>query len=463
MTARLGQAGLRREAGIFSFLLLAASLAAAAPGATAIQRPTGRTIDCTSGGCHAGQTNFKVVHNPVAKGGCEYCHVYVDEKKHTFKLRAAGGDLCTFCHISGGGSVGAFAHKPFERGECLSCHKPHGGNVRYMLRKDKLADLCASCHGDITRGRSHLHGPVATGSCAACHSAHRSAAPKLLWTTNIRDLCLSCHDKMGSELHLATFVHQPVKGDCRTCHEVHASDHVKQLKAEPRDLCLSCHKQEKAQIASAKVKHSSVSTGDACLNCHTPHGGSLSKLMKAEPIKTCLSCHDSAEHAKDGRVVPSMAALADPRLDKHGPIREGDCSGCHIAHGSGNDHLLVKPYSTAFYQPFSLDKYQLCFSCHDKQLVLEPRTTTLTGFRNGDRNLHYLHVNKSEKGRNCRACHSTHVSSLPLHIRETTPFGKWELPIGYRKTSTGGACRSACHREYQYDRVTPFDNHVEKP
>ena len=452
---------MRWEVGIFSFLLVAASLAPPVHAAP-IQRPTARTLDCTSGGCHANQTSFKVVHNPVSKGSCESCHLYADEKKHTFKLRAEGGDLCTFCHISGGGSVGRFAHKPFERGECLSCHQPHGGNVRFMLRKDDLSKLCASCHNDITRGRSHLHGPVATGSCAACHAAHRSAAPKLL-ATEVRDLCVSCHDKMDNQIHLAKFVHQPAKADCRKCHEVHASDHVKQLKEEPRDLCLSCHKQVKDQIASATVTHSATMTGEACLNCHTAHAGNLSKLMKAEPIKACLSCHETKVTTQDHRVIPAMTALADPHQDKHGPIREGDCSGCHIAHGSKNEHLLVKAYSTAFYQPFSTDKYELCFSCHDQQLVLEPKTTGLTGFRNGDRNLHFLHVNKSDKGRSCRACHSTHSSTLPLHLRETTPFGKWELPIGYRQTPTGGACQSACHKEYRYDRVTPAVNQVDKP
>ena len=105
----------------------------------------------------------------------------------------------------------------------------------------------------------------------------------------------------------------------------------------------------------------------------------------------------------------------------------------------------------------------MCFSCHNQELVTLKNTTTLTGFRNGDRNLHYLHVNKSDKGRNCRACHETHSSPLPLHLREKVAFGKWELPIGYRQTANGGACQSACHKEYQYDRLKAVVNPVEKP
>lgn len=424
-------------------------------------RPGQRTLDCTTNGCHAEQTTFKVVHNPVAQGSCESCHKYTDESKHTFKLRTQGGELCTFCHIGGGGAVGPVSHQPFARGECLSCHKPHGGGDKFMLKAESAAALCASCHGDITKHKQYLHGPVTTGSCVACHSPHRSAAPKLLAASG-RELCLSCHDKMNTQLEHASLVHKPVSGDCRQCHEVHASDHKKQLKEEPEKLCLSCHEKVKTQIATAVVAHSAVTRDDACLNCHTPHGGTLSKLMKAEPAEACLKCHDKSIKVAGGRVVASMAAVQNPSQFKHGPLREGDCAGCHIAHGSPEPHLLAKTYSSAFYQSFSLDKYELCFSCHNRDLVLLKNTTGLTGFRNGDVNLHYLHVNKSEKGRNCRACHETHTSSLPLHLREKVAFGGWELPIGYRQTPNGGACASACHKEYQYDRVSPVANPVPK-
>jgi predicted CXXCH cytochrome family protein len=424
--------------------------------------PTHKSLNCTTGECHAKETKHKVLHVPFAQGACETCHVSTSIKRHEFHLRAQGGELCTFCHIGGGGSVGAVQHKPFERGECLSCHSPHGGEQKVILRTADLSGLCATCHQDITKGRHYLHGPVQTGSCVACHAAHRSAEPKLLAASG-RDLCLSCHDTMRSQITNVLMVHKPAQGDCRECHEVHASDHKKQLKAEPEALCISCHDKVGSQIASATVKHSPVKTGDACLNCHTPHGGNLSKLMKAEPIVTCLGCHKEPIQTADSRIVPSMAILADPNQNKHGPIREGDCAGCHTAHGATQPHLLAKPYSSEFYQAFAEEKYELCFSCHDRQLVLLPQTTGLTGFRNGEKNLHYLHVNKSEKGRNCRACHSTHSSTLPLHIRESVPYGNWELPIGFKKTETGGACQSACHKEYRYDRDKPVVNPVATP
>jgi len=153
-----------------------------------------------------------------------------------------------------------------------------------------------------------------------------------------------------------------------------------------------------------------------------------------------------------------MANLGDATQNRHGPLRDGDCSGCHLSHGSSEAHLLAKPYSPAFYQPFAIEKYDLCFTCHDRELVLRERTDTLTGFRNGPVNLHFVHVNRDEKGRNCRACHSTHTSARPVHMRESVPYGQWDLPIGFEQTKAGGACSSACHERFGYDREKPVDN-----
>ena len=117
--------------------------------------------------------------------------------------------------------------------------------------------------------------------------------------------------------------------------------------------------------------------------------------------------------------------------------------------------MLAKPFPATFYEPFELDKYALCFTCHDKELVLLKQTSSLTGFRNGDVSLHYVHENKAPQGRSCRACHSTHASLNPLHIRELVPYGNWQLPINFTPTPTGGRCAPGCHQELAYDRVNP--------
>jgi predicted CXXCH cytochrome family protein len=148
-----------------------------------------------------------------------------------------------------------------------------------------------------------------------------------------------------------------------------------------------------------------------------------------------------------------MKKWLEENTDHHGPIKQKDCSGCHDPHGSENFRILRNPYPPTFYKPFAVENYNLCFGCHEKSLVLDPETTRLTNFRNGGTNLHFTHVNKAVKGRTCRACHETHASNFPKHIREAVPFGAWELPVNFQKTETGGSCTPGCHKVKKYDRV----------
>jgi hypothetical protein len=90
--------------------------------------------------------------------------------------------------------------------------------------------------------------------------------------------------------------------------------------------------------------------------------------------------------------------------------------------------------------------------CHEQTIAQEKFTTTLTGFRNGKQNLHYVHVNLKVKGRTCRACHDAHATNNPKHIRDGVPFGAWNLPINFEKTAAGGQCLPGCHQLFKYDR-----------
>ena len=127
-------------------------------------------------------------------------------------------------------------------------------------------------------------------------------------------------------------------------------------------------------------------------------------------------------------MVKAVAEIVNPKLVKHGPVKDGTCSGCHDVHGSNVTRLLAKPYPETFYAKFDPDNFALCFSCHDKKLVETKEAEGLTGFRNGTQNLHYVHVDK-EKGRTCRACHETHAGPNPVQLRD-------------RFLTANGKCRS---------------------
>jgi hypothetical protein len=99
--------------------------------------------------------------------------------------------------------------------------------------------------------------------------------------------------------------------------------------------------------------------------------------------------------------------------------------------------------------------FALCFGCHAKETVLVPRTRELTNFRDGEINLHYVHVNRQDKGRTCKTCHEIHGSNLPKHMATEVPFegSAWPMPIRFEQTATGGRCAPGCHKPASYDRL----------
>ena len=426
-----------------------------------VQRPTTAVApeNCVTGECHATVKQHKIIHGPVNVDACDACHKLVDPKKHSYEPARAEAELCTFCHKLDMEQA-KVVHKPLEDGQCLGCHAPHGGFDRSMLRGQSMSELCNECHQPVAGKKKSVHGPVAAGACAACHAPHSSDHPKLLAATG-RDLCLGCHKEMRQQIKTTRFKHQPVEDDCTQCHDAHASDHAMMIREQPLKLCTeSCHEDIRKAVEAVKHKHSAVTKDKACINCHTSHGGDLDHLLVERPIKLCLQCHDRAIEINDDHTVPAVAEVADDKLVKHGPAVDGECGGCHNVHGSAVSRLLAKPYPEKFYTAFKLEKYDLCFECHEKQLVLLEKTEGLTGFRNGAVNLHYMHVNKAKRGRVCRACHSTHASPNKVHIRETVPYGNWQLPINFKPTATGGSCAPGCHQAMGYDRQQPADNSI---
>ncbi|HUC86324.1 MAG TPA: cytochrome c3 family protein, partial [Candidatus Acidoferrales bacterium] len=225
------------------------------------------------------------------------------------------------------------------------------------------------------------------------------------------------------------------------------------LVAESEALCLSCHTAISNLVATAKVKHDALNLDAKCLNCHNPHAASVEHLLTRLPYDQCVGCHGKdgvTDH--DHKVLTNMKQLLAENPEQHGPVADKDCSACHLPHGGDNFRLLTKAYPAEFYSPYDPKLYALCFDCHEESMVKEPKTTTLTKFRNGDENLHYVHVNKDERGRTCRACHEVHASKQKHQIREAVPYGHtgYMLKINFTQTANGGTCAKTCHVTRSY-------------
>ncbi len=274
------------------------------------------------------------------------------------------------------------------------------------------------------------------------------------------ELCGACHREFRGFLAeniraegLVGGVHPALLTDgCLGCHQAHGSQMHAMLRAELGATCRRCHSDLDDGIESAEVVHEAFTRDESCVKCHTPHASPYDGLLIDSPEKVCFQCHAEDIETKSGRTIVSIEQKIAESEHVHFPVAEGDCTVCHIAHFSSRRSLLRLEYPDRIYRSFTEGSYELCFQCHDRQLIAESGSR-LTGFRDGERNLHFLHVNR-EKGRACDMCHDPHASDGYRLIRESFPFGPegWLLPLGFEQTENGGSCASACHERQGYSR-----------
>lgn len=399
----------------------------------------GSAENCITADCHQNFKKIKHMHAP-AEDDCTACHQ--QSGKHDFTLEK-GDKLCFQCHDKD--TEGKHVSQEIPAFGCLDCHNPHGGS-KALLKAKRVDSICYECHDSMNK--KVIHKPMTDGDCSACHGFHSAENPDILIAPK-KKVCLKCHtdkDFSGGK----RYMHDCLKRGCDACHDSHSSDYQFQLLTTPGKICVKCHEELIEKSDQCRFQHPILKQKNICLNCHNAHGSLHKHILKAVPLNLCLDCHKEPIKGPGGRIYDIYELIAKSPY-KHGPIREGNCSGCHGQHGSNYYKTLRHAYPAKFYTSFDAKKYALCFSCHKSTLTTVEKTTTHTNFRDGSRNLHYLHV-KSKKGRTCRACHEVHAGELPRHIRKTTPFGKWDLPIGFKKLENGGTCAPGCHKVYSYFR-----------
>jgi predicted CXXCH cytochrome family protein len=382
----------------------------------------------------------------------------------------AGSCSTKECH--GNMTEHRYMHSPAEEGECLECHTnlsgsqtatapdpihPTAKGAEFTL-KSQGESLCLQCHDSMAD--KYEHGPAASGACTVCHSPHGSNQEAFLHAP-LQKLCLSCHGDFAAAMNKAVFIHSAINDlDCSACHQPHSSGFAYLLKGETSASCFECHNDIEEKYKRSLHKHDPLYSENQCANCHFAHYSNYPALLKWDGNDTCFHCHSTTgSRKKSPQATAAQIDISDKEFI-HEPIEDTGCSACHDAHGSKYGSLLTGSYPSTFYAGFKKDTYDLCFQCHDKDLLAERNRTT--DFRNGSENLHNVHVANLLKGRTCKACHNLHASDGEKLINpDGIPFSDWNIPIRFEATDTGGSCMPGCHRTMKYDRKKKVDNSKE--
>lgn len=113
-----------------------------------------------------GRTVGYVEHGPYAARMCQACH----EAAATNALVMPADQLCSRCHEFD--LDRKVIHGPLASGGCLVCHDPHSSRYASLLVSESDT-FCVHCHDQAAIASIAAHEGVGDW-CTACHEAHMS-------------------------------------------------------------------------------------------------------------------------------------------------------------------------------------------------------------------------------------------------------------------------------------------------
>lgn len=241
-----------------------------------------------------------VVHKPLVKGDCQYCHTQKHSSEFDSLLLRPAVESCDKCHEKWDGKY-KFLHGAVKLGDCPVCHDPHSSELPGLVADTNVNKVCFKCHEDDLTGRKWVHKPVVEKGCTACHDPHGSDSPlSLKKTLEGGVLCRSCHEKVGQNVSVPHLALDRYK--CTSCHDPHGSDQDSGLRASANRVCTACHQDTQDGTHIGSFGGHKVSGGPdpkrpgkdfSCVSCHAPHGSNSPKILRygKEPQDSCKYCH----------------------------------------------------------------------------------------------------------------------------------------------------------------------------
>lgn len=419
-------------------------------------------------------------------------------------LAAANGELAAPSGLTGDVKLDGNGQM-----QCTSCHDPHDDTQgNFLVASNQYSALCTTCHlrrdwdvsshamsnatwnGVTPNPWPHTsYNTVAETACENCHAPHNAGSHAELLNYAIEeDNCLTCHNANVAKTDIASEltktyshrvqdfvgIHDPAEDfagsvtkhvECADCHNPHRATDVpaspplvpgalagvkgvsstgSQLAeaANTYEVCFKCHADNNvlsfAPIARQNQQVNTRLEFDVTNPSYHPVEGpgrnlnvpSLISPLTVNSIISCTDCHNNDDTASSGGTVPK------------GP------------HGSMNQYLLERNYTTTDSTNESSFEYALCYKCHDRASILADES-----FAEHDRHL-------SRVKAPCSVCHDPHGVSVTqgnstnnshlINFDTNVVFPNRNGDLRFEDRGTfAGACYLQCHNNRHSPRTYP--------
>lgn len=431
-----------------TYILYNSSTIDAVPG-----QPDGSSILCLS--CHDGTTALGNVRGRTVQIGFGGGRMHMPRGSTNLSTDLSDDHPISFLYNSSLAAIDGQLKDPgiilppvsLEKGkvQCTSCHDPHNEMLEYFLVvPNRFSDLCFRCHDRNYWGTSSHSTSTATwngsgvnpwphtnfsnvseNACENCHNPHTAGGkPRLMNYLIEEQNCLYCHNGnvaetnieaqlgkvYGHNVYAYNLQHDPVEDaislnmhvECEDCHNPHA---VRRFTAEAPNV--------NGFLEGVKgVSRSGIPVFPAqyeyeiCFRCHADSplkpAGNTSRQLEQNNVRLEFDVNNPSYHPVEsvGKNMNSPSLIS--------PWTESSimyCTDCHASdgsdapagpHGSVFPSILKLAYNKADNTVESELSYELCYSCHDRNSILNDQSF-------GKHNKHIREENTP-----CNACHDPH-------------------------------------------------------
>jgi len=332
--------------------------------------------------------------------------------------------------------------------QCTACHNPHDDMWgKFLVMSNQYSHLCTSCHmktdwAQSTHAQSGAgwngqgldpwpntdYQTVTENGCENCHRPHSAGThQRLLKKVFEEDNCIICHNGNVAEESIELELTKPYIHPVQDYVGIHdAAEDFATGTVDDHVECQDCHDPHRVSgtVAAAPFvsgRNDGVTGVDVggqhvlesqylyeiCFKCHADNNVLSSPAITRDIDQLNTRLEFSPGNPSYHPVIISTVDTYVPSLlppytsssviyctDCHGTDDSGGAQG---PHGSIHRFLLRKRYETTDMTAESPDAYALCYTCHDRSVILSGQS----GFC-----LHNKHISQARAP--CSVCHDPH-------------------------------------------------------